>query len=265
MKQQVVNIHSLLELNPDLATAFVKGEKWALEHMRICESLNAGEPEGFRRPFDGIPRKWCGEACSSSEGCVTCTLPENPKLAKFNRTYKSDETLMSEGVIVISGEVNSQMTLSVRKAIDIATHSQNEILQVWISSDGGDVNEGLKIYDMIRRAPVRKRVGVVREYARSMAVLILQACEERIASSDAHLLIHHSGFQGLTIKTLKNRAKLDYILLCSEEGQRRKNEILMERTKRSLAEIDALCDKDSDMTSQEALEFGLLDRVTDEI
>lgn len=264
MIQQVVNIQSLLELNSDYTAALLKGEKWAIDHMRMCESLNACEPEGFRRPFDDIPRKWCGGACSSPEGCVMCTLPENHELAKFNRTYKSDDTLMREGIVIISGEVNSHMVDRVREAIDFAKQNQKKILEVRINSNGGKVYAGMQIYDMIRNAPVRKRVGIVRGCARSMAVVILQACEERIAFSDARILMHHTRFLEVTIKTLKNRAEVDLMLSCSEADEQRMNKLFMERTKKPLTEIEALCDKDEDMTSQEALEFGLLDLVTEE-
>jgi hypothetical protein len=84
-RKSVVDTDALLRLNPRFAEAFVRSEDWALKHMRTVESLNAAEPEGFRRPFDGTPRKWCGAACDSEEGCVVCTLSENPDLARENR------------------------------------------------------------------------------------------------------------------------------------------------------------------------------------
>jgi hypothetical protein len=88
-KEQVVKVDLLLALNPELAKALWRGESWAFAHLHLCESLNRGEPEGFRRPFDGIPRKWCGAACPHEEGCVTCTLPESPRVARDNRERKN--------------------------------------------------------------------------------------------------------------------------------------------------------------------------------
>jgi len=88
MGRQVVNTAALLALNPEYAEALARGEDWAVKHARRCDSLNAGEPEGFRREFDGKPRKWCGAACPNEEGCIVCTLPENPEVARDNRRYK---------------------------------------------------------------------------------------------------------------------------------------------------------------------------------
>lgn len=82
---QVINTALLHALNPEYAEALAKGERWALEHARQVESINRREPEGMRRKFDGKPRKWCGGACTSPEGCVVCTLPENNEMAHFNR------------------------------------------------------------------------------------------------------------------------------------------------------------------------------------
>lgn len=95
MDAQVVNMAALLAANPDYAKALAKGEPWALKHARRCDSLNAGEPEGFRREFDGKPRKWCGGACISPEGCVVCTLPENPEIAREHRRYKFENEKMN--------------------------------------------------------------------------------------------------------------------------------------------------------------------------
>lgn len=89
-RRKVVNTDALLALNPDFEKAVWNGEPWAVERMRLAESLNNGEPEGMRRPFDGKPRKWCGAACSAPEGCITCTLPENPELVQMLRKMDNE-------------------------------------------------------------------------------------------------------------------------------------------------------------------------------
>lgn len=88
MARQVVNTQALLALNPEYAEALAKGEPWALKHAEMCRSLNAGEPEGMRRQFTGEYKRWCGAACPNEEGCITCTLPDNPEAARDNRRYK---------------------------------------------------------------------------------------------------------------------------------------------------------------------------------
>ena len=87
-RNQVVNMGLLLALNPEYARALARREPWAVEHSKRSESLNLGEPEGYRRPFDGTSKKWCGGSCPFPEGCIMCTLPEDPGMTRRNRGLK---------------------------------------------------------------------------------------------------------------------------------------------------------------------------------
>lgn len=87
MGRQQINTALLYALNPEYEQAIARGEPWALKHAGRVASINSGEPEGMRREFDGKPRKWCGGACPHKNGCVTCTLQENPQVAQDHRHY----------------------------------------------------------------------------------------------------------------------------------------------------------------------------------
>ncbi len=258
---KVVHIEALLALNPEYAEALARGEGWALSHMSLCESLNRGEHEGFRRPFDGKPRKWCGAACTSPEGCVTCTLPENPEMARSNREERKQVECMTAGAVLITGEVNEQMVGRVKGMIDAAVALGVPTLDVIIESHGGHVRAGMKVYDLIRAAPVTKRIGSVPNYAYSMAAIILQACDERIAAPNAFILMHHTRLNDVTIETLRNKMLVDGIVALAEPHEQRMEQILIERTGRTAQEIKKLHDKDKRMTSKEALAFGIIDAI----
>jgi len=263
-RQRVVDIDALLALNPEYVDALWNGEKWALDHRQRCESLNAGEPEGFRRPFDGKPRKWCGAACPFDEGCIQCTLPENPEMARLNRKHRELSKpieLARQGIITIKGLIDPKMVVRVRELLAEARAGESETLIVKIESPGGETPAGMQIFDMIRDAPVQKRIGVVESYALSMGTIILQACDWREAAPEASLLLHHARFEEITLETLRDQSQVSLMLALSEPDEERKYKILMERTKRTRAEIKALCDKDAKMTSEEALRFGLIDAI----
>ncbi len=83
-----INTAALMALNPEYAKAVARGELWALRHQEQCRSLNAGEPEGMRRKFTGEYKKWCGGSCPYEKGCITCTLPDRPDVARENRRHK---------------------------------------------------------------------------------------------------------------------------------------------------------------------------------
>jgi ATP-dependent protease ClpP protease subunit len=260
-KKQIVDTQSLLTLNPDLVTALYRGEKWALEHMRLCESLNAEEPEGFRRPFDGIPRKWCGGSCPSAEGCVVCTLPEDDEFAKYLREYKDPLTLAREGVIELKGKVDLAMTLHVDRMLTEAIVAGVENLEVRIESDGGSSDACLSIYHNLRHARVKTRRAVVKKYARSAAAVILQACDIREAHPDASILIHHLRFTEpvFTLPELLKGERVKEMIAMGKVYHNRILDILMERTKRTRKEIEDAFLMEADMTSAEALTFGLID------
>ena len=87
MSSQIINTSLLLRLNPKYAEAIARGESWAIKHAMGADSINRGEPESMRREFDGKPRKWCGSSCGHTEGCVMCTLSENPEIARSHRKH----------------------------------------------------------------------------------------------------------------------------------------------------------------------------------
>ena len=259
-RRTIVNIDGLLAANPEFVRALGAGESWAIRHLRICESLNGGEPEGFRRPFDGIPRRWCGEACDSDNGCVMCTLPEDPEIARLHRTMRRDPMrLAARGIITIDGEVNSAMRQRVRAMIAKAEAAGTQELEVRIRTTGGQTVAGLGICDLIANARVERRVGVVVDYALSMGTIVLQSCDWRVAPAHARLLLHHGHFDKLPIPLLRDDAKVARLLSQVEPSERRVEEMLLRRTGRTLAEITAACDRDTEMSGVEALQFGLID------
>ncbi|HVX90182.1 MAG TPA: hypothetical protein VHC20_00895 [Candidatus Paceibacterota bacterium] len=85
------DVTAVAAANPDFAIALAKGEPWAMKHAERLRSLAAGEPESHRREFTGERKKWCGAACSSRKGCVTCILEDNPRVARSMREQGYDD------------------------------------------------------------------------------------------------------------------------------------------------------------------------------
>jgi ATP-dependent Clp protease protease subunit len=136
---------------------------------------------------------------------------------------------------------------------------------ILFNSTGGSVTFGGSIYDCIRAYP-GKTTGVVVRQALSVAAIILQACDYRVALPHSSLLIHHVSQQGnVSLDTLASGERMNRMISGLEEAQRDHYNILSERTGKHPDEIRARCEKDTKMAAGEALEFGLIDKVIERL
>ncbi len=172
--------------------------------------------------------------------------------------------LAERGIITIYDEVDAEMRAHVRDRLAIACANGIEDLKIYTQTEGGNVMAGLDIHDMIRAAPVKTRTGLVLGYGHSMGVIILQACERREAMRHARLLIHYVTLQEkMSLMAFRNSKRLEKLLTTGESCQGNIEAILARRTKRKLSEIRKACIKDIEMSSEEALAFGLIDAIRD--
>ena len=178
----------------------------------------------------------------------------------YNGLSKLHLDLITRRVIDLAGEVDIEMAKYVREALLRLKAERSPDIEVSITSGGGSVEYGLHIYDMIRLYEGETR-GVVFGQAASMAAVILQACTERCAAENTRLLIHHINRNSVTLDDMRRPKKIAKIHEEMEQRQKRLYEILSGRTGKNVARIRAVCVKDEEMTAQEALDFGLIDRV----
>lgn len=171
-----------------------------------------------------------------------------------------DLGLLERGIVDIRGEIDGKTALHVREALLRLVAKGTPALLVQITSDGGNVDIGLDIYDALRLYS-DKKTGRVVGYARSMAVVILQACQVRECARNAHILIHHVTRREVSLTVLRDKAKLHELKGDMERAQTRICNILVERTGKNLRLIREACRKESDMSAKEAKEFGLVDEI----
>lgn len=130
-------------------------------------------------------------------------------------------------------------------------------IHLYINSPGGTVTDGLAIYDTIQyvRAPV---YTVAMGLAASMGSLLLAAGEagHRMALPNARIMIHqpHGGAQGQASDIAIQAKEILYT-------RNRLNEIYTKHTGKPLETIELSMERDNFMSAQEALLFGLIDKV----
>ena len=130
-------------------------------------------------------------------------------------------------------------------------------IHFYINSPGGTVTDGLAIYDTIQyvKAPV---YTVAMGLAASMGSLLLAAgaAGHRMALPNARIMIHqpHGGAQGQASDIAIQAKEILYT-------RHRLNEIYAKHTGQKLDIIEQSMERDNFMSAQEALAFGLIDKV----
>ena len=130
-------------------------------------------------------------------------------------------------------------------------------IQFYINSPGGSVTAGMAIYDTMQYIKCDVATICV-GMAASMGAFLLSAGAKgkRMALPNAEIMIHQpsAGTQGQITDMAIHMKRLETI-------KARMNRILAENTGKSVDVVTAACERDNFMTSEEAKEFGLIDRV----
>ncbi len=174
------------------------------------------------------------------------------------RAYDIYSRLLKERVVFLVGPVNdSSANLIVAQLLFLESENPDKDISLYINSPGGSVSAGLAIFDtmqFIKPSVSTLCIGI----AASMGAFLLAAGEKskRFALPNSRVMIHQplGGVQGQASdieiharEILKLRDKL--------------NSILSERTGQPLETIARDTDRDNFMSSEDALKYGLVDRV----
>ena len=132
-------------------------------------------------------------------------------------------------------------------------------LNIYINSGGGDVFAGQTIYSMLKRHKAHKVVHID-GLAASIASIIAMAGDEVIMPSNAMMMIHNAWtFASGNKDDLRDMAdtleKIDGMLAG----------VYVDKTGRELAEVEEKMNAETWFTADEALEFGLIDSITEEV
>ena len=178
--------------------------------------------------------------------------------SRGERSYDIFSRLLNDRIIFLSEEVNdSTASLVVAQLLYLEAQDPDKDIQFYINSPGGSVTAGMAIYDTIRYIKCDVATICV-GMAASMGAFLLSAGTKgkRMALPNAEIMIHQpsAGTQGQITDMAIHMKRLQTI-------KERMNRILAENTGKSVEEVTAACERDNFMTAQEAMEFGIIDRV----
>ena len=174
---------------------------------------------------------------------------------------QSEEGFLKKNIITIIGDICASKLNYIENAIAQLYLKGCPDIYVLISSPGGNVQDGLIIYDLLSLYP-GKKTAIVYDRANSTASVILQACDERFATLHSKVLIHNLRCH-IKLDVLRDEKKLKDEIQEAEKLQFRITEIYVKKTKKSVEEVCEQLAKDKRMTVEEAIAFGLLDGIWD--
>lgn len=178
--------------------------------------------------------------------------------SRGERSFDIYSRLLRERIVFLNGEVNDTVSALVcAQLLFLEAENPTRPIHLYINSPGGVVTSGLAMYDTMRhiRAPVHT---LCMGTAYSMGSFLLMAGEpgERAALPNASILVHQpsGGFKG----------QASDILIHAEETQRTKQRmtrLYAAHCGRSYEAFERAMDRDRFMSAEEALDWGLIDRV----
>ena len=180
--------------------------------------------------------------------------------SRGERSYDIFSRLLNDRIIILSEEVNSTTaSLIVAQLLYLEAQDPDKDIQFYINSPGGSVTDGMAIYDTMQYIKCDVSTICV-GMAASMGAFLLSSGTKgkRLALPNAEIMIHQpsAGTQGQITDMAIHLKRLEVI-------KKRLNAILADNTGRSVEEITAACERDNITTAEEAVAYGLIDKVID--
>ena len=175
------------------------------------------------------------------------------------RSYDIYSRLLKDRIIFLSEEVNDvTASLVVAQLLFLEAEAPDKDINFYINSPGGSITAGMAIYDTMRylKSDVSTIcVGI----AASMGAFLLAGGQKgkRLALPNSEVLIHQPAMGGLRGQATDLQIHAEHILRTKEKM----NKILAANTGRTLEEITRDTDRDFYMTAEEALDYGIIDRI----
>lgn len=178
--------------------------------------------------------------------------------SRGERSYDIYSRLLKDRIIFLSEDVNdTTASLIVAQMLFLESEDPNKDINFYINSPGGSVTAGFAIYDTMQYIKCDVSTICV-GLAASMGAFLLSGGTKgkRMALPNSEIMIHQpSG--GAKGQATEIQIVAENIL----KTKKRLNEILASNTGKAIEVIERDTDRDNFMTAQEALEYGLIDRV----
>ena len=178
--------------------------------------------------------------------------------SRGERSYDIFSRLLNDRIVFLSEEVNdANASLVVAQLLYLEAQDPEKDIQFYINSPGGSVTAGMAIYDTMQYVKCDVSTICI-GMAASMGAFLLSsgAKGKRIALPNAEIMIHQpsGGAQGQVTDIQIHAQRI-------ADMKKRLNAILAANTGKTVEQITADCERDHFLTSEEAKDYGIVDKV----
>jgi ATP-dependent Clp protease protease subunit len=178
--------------------------------------------------------------------------------SRGERSFDIYSRLLNERIVFLGHEIDDVISsLVIAQLLHLESEDPEKDIQLYINSPGGSVTAGLAIYDTMQYIRCDVATICIGQCASMAAVLVAAGAEgKRFALPNSRLLIHQpwGGTQG-QVSDIEIQAKEMLRLRATLD------EILAKHTKQKVEKVHLDTDRDNIMTADEALKYGLVDKV----
>ena len=179
------------------------------------------------------------------------------KSKNTERVYDIYSRLLKDRIIFLSGEINDEVSNNIISQLLYLDSISKEDINIYINSPGGSITAGMAIYDTINF--IKSDVSTICiGIPASMASIILASGTKgkRYILPNSEVMIHQplGGVQG---QATEIKIVADRILYLKDKL----NKILADKTNKDLKKIEIDTERDYYLSSKEALEYGIVDKI----
>lgn len=182
-------------------------------------------------------------------------MADNEKKGQLENS--SEERFLKTRSIMLTGSIDKESAEKIIKQLLILESISDEPIKIFINSPGGDVDAGLAIFDMVRF--IKNDVYMVgMGLIASAATLVLLAVDKkyRVGLENSSYLIHQPMSRMEKVAT-----DIEIYTNQLEKTRQRLNKIISDQTDQPIERVEKDTDRDYWLDSDQAIEYGLIDRV----
>ena len=181
--------------------------------------------------------------------------------SKGERSYDIFSRLLEERIIFLADQVTDDLSsIVMAELLLLEAEDPKKDITLYINSPGGSISAGMAIYDTMRYIKCDVQT-ICMGMAASMGAFLLAGGTKgkRFALPNSEILIHQPLMNGLGGQATEIEIAANQII----KTKKKMNEMLAEFTGQEYETMVKATDRDNWMTAEEALKFGLIDKVID--